>query len=182
MSFLRFIENQSYLPVRIKIIVGQTFNRNAFNRIIGGGGNFLDQYLSQFTIGFDDGKDRRGLCGEPFLQPRFYFFRRETVCGGFPKKPVDNNFERVRFSFGVRFSADVNAASFFEFDQIFFGEFAVSGGDGILMNLKTAGDFAGAGKFFACFEVAAQDSERDLRDDLFADGNFRIFRQPDFNR
>jgi hypothetical protein len=49
------------------------------------------------------------------------------------------------------------------------------------VNSKPAGNLARAWKTLTPFQIFAGDAERNLRNKLFADGNFGVFREPDFH-
>jgi len=78
-------------------------------------------------------------------------------------------------------AADINAAAAAEFEPLVAGELAVTGADGVGMKTKPSGKFACAGKAFTGWEIAAEDAEDDLRNELFADGDGAATCEPELH-
>src|SRR6185369_5276301 len=77
-----------------------------------------------------------------------------------------------------RFSAaldHVNAAAFAKLDPASMLQVLIRGAHGVRVNVVAACKLAGAWEFLARLEVVADDAEKDLRRELFAERNFAAF-------
>ena len=142
--------------------------------------DFRGDDSKQLRVRLDDQKMIGGLEVEPVPKTGANGGERGIAAACGTKKIDDELIERQAVRkrlLGFAF-ANVLAAAMTEFDPTLAFEFAVAGADGVGMKAKAARDFAGAGEALAGSEVAAHDSEDDLCDELFADGDFGAASEP----
>ena len=76
---------------------------------------------------------------------------------------------------------NVDAAATAELDPAIAFELAISGADRVGVEMKAPCQIASAGQSLARLEIVAQDAEDDLRDQLFADGDFAAAGKPELH-
>jgi hypothetical protein len=79
---------------------------------------------------------------------------------------------------GVGIGADEDAGAMAEFGPAFALELAVASADGVGMEVEAAGEFAGTGKTVTGLEVAGQDREDYLGDELAVEWNVTAGSEP----
>jgi hypothetical protein len=138
---------------------------------------------AQVLVGFDEQEMVGRLHVEPLTKAGAHNRERRAKFTGGTKKSGDQTVESEgRRRRQVRLAlAHVDTAAVTEFNPAFALELAVSGADGVGMQAKTACEVACAGESVSGGKVVAQNSEDDLGDELFADGDFAAAGKPELH-
>ena len=76
--------------------------------------------------------------------------------------------------------SNVNAAALSKLHPTPAREFAISGTDGIGVDVIPARKIASAGKTLSSFQIVADNPQHDLSDQLLPDRNLAVFGEPEF--
>lgn len=78
-------------------------------------------------------------------------------------------------------AADINAAAMAELNPPLPFQFAIASADGVGMNAETPRQVSRAGQALPWSQIVAEDTQDDLSDQLFADGNVAAARKPELH-
>ena len=149
----------------------------------GGGANFGEEDAAEFGVGVDEEQVVGGRGGEPEGDAGADGFGRKVELADGAEEAGDVVVEALLGGGdGVVVGADVDAAAVAEFGPAFALEFAVAGAYGVGMEGEAAGEFAGAGKAVAGVEVAGEDGEDNLGDELAIERDVTAGSKPQAHR
>ena len=148
-----------------------------------GASDFSCKDPTQLLVGLDQQKVIGRLNFEPLPEPCTQHRKRDAELSCRAKEARDHLIERQGRCRRYLWLAgtNVNAAAAAELNPAIALELAISRADCVGVEMKAPGQIASAGQTLARLEVVAQDAKDDLRDQLFADGDFTAAGKPELH-